>query len=84
MTSSAPRRFAVRAASIATFPPPTTATRLPIFTGVGVLKADSGLTAAIQAGLQELVDNGTYQQILEKYELGTYAVDSIVINGATQ
>ncbi|MEX1210762.1 MAG: ABC transporter substrate-binding protein, partial [Candidatus Nanopelagicales bacterium] len=56
----------------------------PIFTGVGILKEDSGLTAAVQAGLQELLDNGTYQQILDKYDLGAYGVQSIVINGATQ
>jgi len=53
----------------------------PVFTGIGVLKKDSALTAALQAALQELIDNGTYKKILDTYGLGQYAVTSAVVNG---
>ncbi|MFM8156140.1 MAG: ABC transporter substrate-binding protein [Actinomycetes bacterium] len=53
----------------------------PVYTGIGVLKEDSGLTAALQAAMQELIDNGTYMEIMNKYGLGQYAVTEAVING---
>lgn len=53
----------------------------PVYTGIGVLKADSGLTAALQAALQELIDNGTYMDIMNKYGLGQYAVTEAIVNG---
>lgn len=53
----------------------------PVYTGIGVLKENSGLTAALQAALQELIDNGTYMEIMNKYGLGQYAVTEAVING---
>jgi polar amino acid transport system substrate-binding protein len=53
----------------------------PVYTGIGILKEDSGLTAALQAAMQELIDNGTYMEIMNKYGLGQYAVTEAVING---
>ena len=53
----------------------------PVYTGIGVLKANSGLTAALQAALQELIDNGTYTEIMTKYGLGQYAVTEAAVNG---
>ena len=53
----------------------------PVYTGIGVLKENSGLTAALQAALQEIIDNGTYKSILDKYGLGQYAVTEAIING---
>lgn len=53
----------------------------PVYTGIGVLKEDSGLTAALQAALQELIDNGTYKKILDTYGLGQYGVPSAIVNG---
>ncbi len=53
----------------------------PVYTGIGVLKKDSALSAALQAALQELIDNGTYKKILDTYGLGQYAVPSAVTNG---
>lgn len=53
----------------------------PVYTGIGILKKDSALTAALQAALQELIDNGTYKKILDTYGLGQYAVPSAVVNG---
>ena len=53
----------------------------PVYTGIGVLKENSGLTAALQAALQELIDNGTYMEIMTKYGLGQYAVTEAIVNG---
>lgn len=53
----------------------------PVYTGIGILKEDSGLTAALQAALQELIDNGTYAEIMTKYGLNQYAVTEAIING---
>lgn len=53
----------------------------PVYTGIGILKEDSGLTAAIQAALQELIDNGTYAEIMSKYGLGQYAISEAIVNG---
>jgi polar amino acid transport system substrate-binding protein len=55
----------------------------PVYTGIGILKANSGLTAALQAAMQELIDNGTYAEIFNKYGLGQYVVPSAQINAAT-
>ncbi|WP_296631874.1 ABC transporter substrate-binding protein [Rhodoluna sp.] len=51
------------------------------FTGVGVLKANSGLTAAIQAAIQSLIDDGTYANLLAKWNLSAFAVTEATING---
>ncbi len=53
----------------------------PVYTGIGILKEDSGLTAALQAAMQELIDNGTYAEIMTKYGLSQYAVTEAIING---
>jgi polar amino acid transport system substrate-binding protein len=53
----------------------------PVYTGIGILKEDSGLTAALQAALQELIDNGTYMEIMAKYGLGQYAITEAIVNG---
>lgn len=50
-------------------------------TGVGVLKANSGLTAAIQAAVQSLIADGTYAKLLEKWNLTAFAVTEATING---
>lgn len=49
--------------------------------GVGVLKANSKLTAAIQAALQSLMDDGSYDKLLTKWNLDSFRVDSATING---
>jgi polar amino acid transport system substrate-binding protein len=53
----------------------------PVYTGIGILKENSALTAALQAALQEIIDNGTYQKILDTYGLGQYAVTSAQVDG---
>lgn len=52
----------------------------PVFSGIGVLKANQGLTKAIQAALQSLITDGTYAKLLAKYGLSSYAVSSASLN----
>ena len=40
-----------------------------------------GFQANLQGALQNLIQNGTYKQLLDKYNLGAYAVTSATING---
>lgn len=49
--------------------------------GVGVLKANKELTAAIQAAVQSLMDDGTYDALLKKWNLESFKVDSATVNG---
>jgi polar amino acid transport system substrate-binding protein len=51
-----------------------------VFTGIGVLKKDSALTAALLAGMQTLIANGIYPALLAKYGLSTYSVGTTGIN----
>jgi polar amino acid transport system substrate-binding protein len=48
--------------------------------GYGVLLQNEQLLKAVQAAIQELVSNGTYQQIFDKYGLGADAIKTITIN----
>jgi len=49
--------------------------------GVGILKTNSGLTAAVQAAVQSLIDDGTYTSLLKKWNLASFAVASATLNG---
>ena len=49
--------------------------------GIGVLKKNSKLTAALQAGLQSLMDDGSYDTLLKKWNLESFKVASATING---
>ncbi|QYH36940.1 ABC transporter substrate-binding protein [Salinibacterium sp. M195] len=48
-----------------------------------VVQKDSELSAALQAALQSLIDDGTYKTILEDWGVFNGAVSSITINAAT-
>lgn len=52
-----------------------------VYTGIAVLKEDNDLALAIQAALQSLMDDGTYMQILKKYNVDSFAVPEATING---
>lgn len=45
------------------------------------LKKDGELTEAVQVAMQELIDEGTYQKILEKWGVEAGAVEKAEING---
>lgn len=49
--------------------------------GVGVLKSNTGLTSAIHAAVQSLIDDGNYTKLLKKWNLESFAVASATING---
>ncbi|MDE2591375.1 MAG: ABC transporter substrate-binding protein [Actinomycetales bacterium] len=49
--------------------------------GVGILKANTGLRDAVAAALQSIFDDGTYQRLLTKWNLNSFAVASPSING---
>jgi polar amino acid transport system substrate-binding protein len=48
--------------------------------GFGVLTSDHQLLTALQAAMQELVNNGTYQRILDNYGIGDEGLKHITIN----
>jgi polar amino acid transport system substrate-binding protein len=50
--------------------------------GIGVKKGQDELLGALQAGLQEMIDDGTYQSILEANGMAFAAVESAEINQA--
>ena len=52
-----------------------------VYTGIGVLKANKELTAALQAAVQSLIDDGTYGKILAKWNLSSFGVPTATING---
>lgn len=52
--------------------------------GIGVLKANEDLAKAIQAALQSLMDDGTYEAILDQYGVTGIGIDEATINGAAE
>jgi polar amino acid transport system substrate-binding protein len=52
-----------------------------VYTGIGVLKANTKLTAALQAAVQSLIADGTYGKILAKWNLSNFGVTTATING---
>lgn len=50
--------------------------------GIGVLKENDDLAAAIQAALQSLMDDGTYTAILAEFGVEGIGIDEATINGA--
>lgn len=52
----------------------------PVYSGIGILKEDTELTEAVRAALQALIEEGTYQEVLERNGIDAYAVESAEIN----
>ena len=52
--------------------------------GIGVLKDDEDFAKAIQAALQSLMDDGTYEAILDQYGVTGIGIDEATINGAAE
>lgn len=50
--------------------------------GIAVAKDSDGLVEAVQAALQTMVDNGTYLEVLDRWNVASGAVDTITINAA--
>lgn len=49
--------------------------------GIGVAKEDTALRDAMQQALQSLIDDGTYGEILEAWDVTSGAVDQATVNG---
>lgn len=54
----------------------------PVYSGIGMLRKEDGLAEAIRLGLQSMVDDGVYQEILEEHGMGHLAVTEAKINSA--
>lgn len=52
----------------------------PVFSGIGILNTDTGLTEAVRQALQALIAEGTYQEVLDRNNIGAYAVDEAAVN----
>lgn len=52
--------------------------------GIGVSKGDTQLLEALQAGLQAMIDDGSYMRVLEENGMAFAAVDSAGINQAVK
>lgn len=52
----------------------------PVFSGIGILKDDTELVEAVRAALQALIEEGTYQQVLDRNNIGAYAVETAAVN----
>lgn len=52
----------------------------PVYSGIGILKEDTQLIEAIQAALQALIDDGSYQKVLDRNNIGAYAIESAEVN----
>ncbi|MBP1326858.1 polar amino acid transport system substrate-binding protein [Leucobacter exalbidus] len=52
----------------------------PVFSGIGVLKSDTELIDAVQQALQALIEDGTYQEVLDRSNIGAYAVEASKVN----
>jgi polar amino acid transport system substrate-binding protein len=56
---------------------------LPIsvqFTGMGVSKKKPDLSEAVKVALQSMIDDGSYQAILKKWDLEPGAIKTVSIN----
>jgi len=56
---------------------------LPIskqFTGLGVSKKKPELSEAVKVALQSMIDDGTYQTILKKWDLELGAIKTVTVN----
>lgn len=52
----------------------------PVYSGIGILKEETELVEAVRQALQALIDEGSYQKVLERNSLGDYGVDSAEVN----
>lgn len=52
----------------------------PVYTGIGVLKEKSELSQAILLAFRAVIADGSYEEILNKYELSDYGLDEAGFN----
>ncbi|MDH6197769.1 ABC-type amino acid transport substrate-binding protein [Mycobacterium frederiksbergense] len=52
----------------------------PVYSGIAVLKSNPQLTAALQAALQSLIDDGSYTKLLDHHGLSAYGLKEATLN----
>ncbi|MFF2272154.1 ABC transporter substrate-binding protein [Agromyces sp. NPDC058136] len=52
----------------------------PVYSGIGILKGETELIEAVRQALQALIDEGAYQEVLERNNIAAYAVESAEVN----
>ncbi|KFF59749.1 hypothetical protein JF66_09215 [Cryobacterium sp. MLB-32] len=52
----------------------------PVYSGIGILKEKSELSNAIRLAFQAVIEDGSYEEILNKYELSDYGLDEAGFN----
>jgi polar amino acid transport system substrate-binding protein len=55
----------------------------PTHYGIGILPSNTDLVKAMQAAVNELIKNGTYKKLLDKWDLGFMAIPKALINQPT-
>jgi polar amino acid transport system substrate-binding protein len=50
--------------------------------GVAVAKGNAELRDRVKGGLEQLIGDGTYKRLLDKWGLGNLAIDKVTINGS--
>lgn len=55
----------------------------PVHYGIGILPSDTALINAMRGAIDELIENGTYKAILDKWKLGFMAIPKALINHPT-
>lgn len=61
---------------------PTEANEASAPYGMAVPKASKDLVGALEAALREMMQEGTYQDVLEKWNVGAGGLNNVTINGA--
>lgn len=51
------------------------------YSGIGVAKNNTALIAALQKGFDQMIADGAYKKLLDKWQLQNYAVATATING---
>jgi polar amino acid transport system substrate-binding protein len=49
--------------------------------GIAVSKDDTRLRDSVKEALEQLISDGTYEELLNKWDLGDLAIDEVTING---
>jgi polar amino acid transport system substrate-binding protein len=50
--------------------------------GIAIAKDNAELRDSVKRGLEQLIADGTYEQLLDKWGLGNLAIDKVTINGS--
>lgn len=55
-----------------------------VYSGIGILNTDQGLTDAVFAAMESLIADGSYLKMMKHFGLEAYAVDKAMLNAATE